>query len=211
MKKTLYFEGAGCEGTQRNDVENCRIRTAFTNNDGKKIYLELMSGAIPEGHLYVDFCHYITLDKDDCNESRIKEVERQLNGLSYTKVDILKLVNEKLNCSFDEIVILPWLSGYYVHEKTARGCNKYSLMEDFTNIPERTVEREHVYKEVAKEYFENIYKEHIEKNPKSAHLLSKYGTWSLVSMDDKTMTLKSHTYKELIDDDQRIKVFEINY
>ena len=31
MKKTLYFEGAGC--VPRNDVENCRIRTAFTNKD----------------------------------------------------------------------------------------------------------------------------------------------------------------------------------
>ena len=39
--KTLYFEGAGCIGTQVNDVENCRIRTAFRDNDGKEIYLEL--------------------------------------------------------------------------------------------------------------------------------------------------------------------------
>lgn len=30
--KTLYFEGAGC--IPANDVENCRIRTAFTNKAG---------------------------------------------------------------------------------------------------------------------------------------------------------------------------------
>ncbi|MFG6378277.1 MAG: hypothetical protein K1W19_08190 [Lachnospiraceae bacterium] len=34
MKKTLYFEGAGCVSC--NDVENFRIRTAFTNKGGKK-------------------------------------------------------------------------------------------------------------------------------------------------------------------------------
>ena len=42
MKKTLYFEGAGWGHC--NDVENCRIRTAFTNKDGKKIYIEFLSG-----------------------------------------------------------------------------------------------------------------------------------------------------------------------
>lgn len=42
MKKTLYFEGAGC--VPCNDVENCRIRTAFTNKEGKKIYIEFLSG-----------------------------------------------------------------------------------------------------------------------------------------------------------------------
>lgn len=44
MSKILYFEGAGMEGTQKNDVENCRIRTAFTNDLGEKIYLEVTSG-----------------------------------------------------------------------------------------------------------------------------------------------------------------------
>ena len=43
MEKTLYFEGAGCSGTKRNDVENCRIRTAFHNDKGESIYLELTS------------------------------------------------------------------------------------------------------------------------------------------------------------------------
>lgn len=34
MSKTLYFEGAGC--ISAGEVANCRIRTAFTNDDGKK-------------------------------------------------------------------------------------------------------------------------------------------------------------------------------
>ena len=40
-KKILYFEGAGC--ISAGEVANCRIRTAFTNNDGKKIYIEFTS------------------------------------------------------------------------------------------------------------------------------------------------------------------------
>ena len=39
MTKTLYFEGAGC--VPRGEVENCRIRAAFTNDNGEKNYLEM--------------------------------------------------------------------------------------------------------------------------------------------------------------------------
>ena len=42
--KTLYFEAAGCY-ILHNDVESGRIRTAFTNRDGKKrINLEKICG-----------------------------------------------------------------------------------------------------------------------------------------------------------------------
>lgn len=41
MKKTLYFEGAGC--VPCGEVENCRIRTAFRDADGRAIYLEITS------------------------------------------------------------------------------------------------------------------------------------------------------------------------
>lgn len=41
--KTLYFEAAGCY-ILHNDVESGRIRTAFTNRDGKKVYIELICG-----------------------------------------------------------------------------------------------------------------------------------------------------------------------
>ena len=39
MSKTLYFEGAGC--VPRGDLENCRIRTAFHLDNGKRVYLEI--------------------------------------------------------------------------------------------------------------------------------------------------------------------------
>lgn len=37
--KTLYFEGAGC--VDYNNVGNCRIRTAFTNDKNEKFTLNL--------------------------------------------------------------------------------------------------------------------------------------------------------------------------
>lgn len=90
MEKVLWFEGAGCENTWRNDVPNCRIRTAFMNDEGRWVYLELMAGGINreqarsyagkagwkagDQYCHVDSAHYITDDPaiDDCNENRLE-------------------------------------------------------------------------------------------------------------------------------------------
>lgn len=157
-KKVLYFEGAGCEGTQKNDVENCRIRTAFTNNDGKKIYLELGSGCrytenkkgelekTSDTALHVDFCHYITGDLDDCNINRL-DIERDgkiSKIFDYCKKDILTLVNKYCNCSFTDVVILPEFENYRVHA----GKGNYNFMENHQLNPERTAKREAAYKDM---------------------------------------------------------------
>ena len=227
-KRTLYFEGAGC--TQVNDVENCRIRTAFRNDDGQLIYLEMWSGynhfwkthgkngrplknkklVSVDGFIICDYCHYITPDKDDCNQS-VLPCERKTTHMEYTKQNILDFVNKNCNCSFENVVILPEFSGYHVHDKSAAAYNKYSLMDDFVDIPERTAERQRIYYEVAKEHFNKIYDAHIDRNPRAARLKSKYGSWLIVEMTDKTMTLRNHTYKELIDDSERIVTFDVNY
>lgn len=132
--KTLYFEGAGC--VPSNDVENCRIRTAFTNKEGKKIYLELISGCIrtkieygkngrklknpkwitEDGYLWCDFCHYITDDPtiDDCNYNRLPCERNMEDNLKYTKENILDFVNKNCNADFDNIVVLDNLAGYRV-------------------------------------------------------------------------------------------------
>lgn len=130
MKKVLYFEGAGCENTYRGELSNCRIRTAFTNSEGKKIYLEILGyektqddakkyNRYPNYNIgdaigFIDFCHYITDDPkiDDCNNSRLS-YERNGN-ISYSYKGILDFVNEKCNCSFDSIEILGSLTGYRV-------------------------------------------------------------------------------------------------
>lgn len=231
MAKILYFEGAGCEGTQVNDVENCRIRTALRTDGGREFYLELLSGcenyrkyeapptAVKKkfGHDYyytcpnmiiVDFCFELHNGNGDCNTNR-HPIERKRTGLTYTKANILKLVNENLGCSFDDVVILPWLSGYRVHSGNPK--RKYNLMDNYIDIPARTAERNRIYHEVARDHFNRIYQRHIKANPRVAHLLSKYETWSLVKYTDKTITIRSHTYRELIDDAERVHTFRVNY
>lgn len=229
--RTLYFEGAGCEGTNVNDVENCRLRTAFKVPDGREFYLELLSGcenyqkyeapptAVKKRYEYdyyytcpdmiiVDFCFEIHNGNGDCNSFR-HPIERNRTGLAYTKANILKLVNENLGGDFTEVVVLPWLAGYRVHSGNPK--RKYNLMDDYVDIPERTAERNRVYHEVAKSYFNRIYQSHIKANPKAARLLSEYETWSLVKYTDKTITIRSHTYKELIDDNERVHTFKVKY
>lgn len=130
-KKVLYFEGAGC--VPCNDVENCRIRTAFTNKEGKKIYVEFISGykhtvvgynkkgdqkiVSEDGYLYCDYCFYITDDSeiDDCNKSRLEcERNSDIEKVKYTKENILNFVNKYCNADFDEIVVLDNLAGFRV-------------------------------------------------------------------------------------------------
>lgn len=90
--KTLYFEAAGCY-ILHNDVESGRIRTAFTNRDGKKVYIELICGY---GYMFCDSCHYITDDPkiNDCMESRLPcERNLYIKKVRYTKENILNVVN----------------------------------------------------------------------------------------------------------------------
>lgn len=147
MKKILYFEGAGC--VPCNGVENCRIRTAFTNKEGKKIYIELFAGVKntlieygkkgkklkrprwekEDGFLWCDFCHYITDNEniDDCNYSRLSCERNTEERPKYTKENILKFVNENCSADFDEIVVLDNLAGFRVHS----GKGKYNTSERY--------------------------------------------------------------------------------
>lgn len=172
--KVLYIEGAGCVHAHGNsDVENCRIRTAFTNNDGQKIYLEMISNEInkynekvysEKGYKlgdcigWIDFLHYITNDPkiDDCNESRLP-FERHYSFL-FTKENILKFINEKLNCSFDKIQILNKLTGYYVHTgKHTDDFSQYNYGDEFPYDDEKTQKRL-AKKAELKAYFEQFMK-----------------------------------------------------
>lgn len=225
--KTLYFEGVGCENTYRGEVPNCRIRTAFTNNNGEKIYLEILGyeeskddekkyKRYPEYNVgdaigFIDACFYITDDPevDDANYSRLPYE----GNISYSYNGLLEFVNEKLNCSFNEVVILPWLSGYNVHSGKGRynTSERYNFTEDFNYIPEQAKERKRVYNEVATEYFDNIYKKNSKLNNAEGLYKPMRKAHSLLDMDDNTMTIRSHTYKELINDNERVKVFEIMF
>ncbi|MBD5534534.1 MAG: hypothetical protein HDQ99_02520 [Lachnospiraceae bacterium] len=175
MKKILYFEGAGC--VPCNDVENCRIRTAFTNKEGKKIYIELLSGykhikieygkngkklekpkmVSEDGFLYCDYCYYITEDPeiDDCNKSRLScEHNPEMEKVKYTKENILAFVNENCNADFDEIVVLDNLAGFRVHNDSGKynTSERYNYGDVFNYDADLTIRRKKKVKEMKKEF-----------------------------------------------------------
>lgn len=116
-KKILYFEAAGC--VSAGEVVNRRIRTAFTNDNGKKVYIEFTSYTVSDLG-FCDYCHYITNDPsiDDCNESRLL-CER--NGqFVYTYEGIKNFINANCNASFDEIIVLDNLAGYRVFNNSGK-------------------------------------------------------------------------------------------
>jgi len=147
-KKTLYFEGAGMSETKRNDLNNCRIRTAFINLDGKEIYLELGSGNIynkkekeidKKYFLVVDHLFYIVEGIGDENKTGITKDRQDLReNYNYSNKDITKWINKNLNCNFDNIEILPDLAGYRVHAEN-RG---YNLADNFIYNKDLTAKRE---------------------------------------------------------------------
>lgn len=175
MKKTLYFEGAGCVSC--NDVENCRIRTAFTNKDGKKIYIELLSGCkntkieydkngkklknpkwiSEEGYLTCDYCFYITEDPtiDDCNQSALDcEHNQNIEKVKYTKENILAFVNQYCNADFEEIVILDDLAGYRVHADSGKynTPERYNFGDVFNYNADLTKRRREKVEEMKKNF-----------------------------------------------------------
>ena len=144
MKKVLYFEGAGC--VPRGEVENCRIRTAFHNDKGEAIYLEITGFEVTKNSRpslkkytnagFIDFCFYIKGD-DDANKHVIKGMRDK--DFEYTKAEILNIVNS-LGCSFDEVVILPDLAGYRVHGDHGQ----YNFGDEFKFNAELTARAEEI-------------------------------------------------------------------
>lgn len=146
--KILYFEGAGlfdCEHSKANakaGVSNLRIRTAFHDNNGRSIYLELTS-YIPlaarkgktrkkqrlmenDPNLYmtsVDFCYY----DFDCNGERPQYSRKPF---PYEHEAILNFINELPDVSFDDFMVLPNLGGYRVHREKKTPC-PYNYGDEF--------------------------------------------------------------------------------
>ena len=202
--KTLFFEGAGC--VPRGDVENCRIRTAFTNDDGKKIYLEL-SGMEVTKHTpdrlknfqnvgFVDHCHYITDEKpnDDCNKYKLT-IERRTH-FEYSKQGILDFVNSQLDCSFDQIIVTDIFDWYLVHN-----YGSYNFMEDFNYNPEKA--------EKARKAFHDI-----DMRIRN-QLNEKYSKISLHSIGDHDITVRFYASNESmsahgLDPDKRFMTIPID-
>lgn len=203
MKKTLYFEGAGC--VPCGEVENCRIRTAFHNDKGEAIYLEItgvevtnrMSSQLKK-YTYagvIDSCHYI-LGDDDENKHSIHN--RNEKTFEYTKAEILHIVNS-LGCSFDQVVILPFLAGYRVF-KDHEG---YNFGDEFQFNAERTVRAEEI-----ESHFYNLEKSEGKQypnfslwvdqtNPEMFHLLRHFNGynrhWSIQNTENWQETIEETT------------------
>ena len=120
--KTLIFEGAGWAGADTSkgtDVTNCRIRTRIRNNNGRLVYLEMgcchfdkKTKYIPkyaEGLEYathIDSVHFVDAkwDKRTCHSSSLSHLTEV--HFEYNKENIIKYVNDNLNCSFDKIEVI---------------------------------------------------------------------------------------------------------
>ena len=144
--RTLFFEGAGC--VPRGDVENCRIRTAFTNDDGDMVYLELSGMEVTKNTApkfqnfqncaFVDYCYILS-------EGKVNH--RYDNGrvnFEYCKQEILNFVNGYLHCSFENIIITDEFDGYRVHKD--RGG--YNLMEHFNYDPVKAEKARQAFKKI---------------------------------------------------------------
>lgn len=173
--RTLFFEGAGWDGckAEYNNI-NCRIRTAFHNNDGKKIYIEINGvhpnqyalkeakangETLPTTHLYVDIAFYITDDNsvDDCNESRIKTIDyKEQQKIEYTLENIRDFINNNFNCSFESVAVLDNLAGFRVFADVKRdglGTSKsYNFGDTFNYDEETTTKRIEKVKELSENF-----------------------------------------------------------
>jgi hypothetical protein len=150
--KILYFEGAGC--VPRGEVENCRIRTAFTNKEGRQIYLELSGSEnayelkpkikqIKGSFGWIDHCEYIDEGDYDGGVKKIQGLKASPNvnyQYNYTKAEILRIVNDILGGDFDAIMVLPDLSGYRVH----KGKGKCNFGDEFVYDEKRTKQAERI-------------------------------------------------------------------
>lgn len=169
-EKVLYFEGAGCEDTCRGEISNCRIRTAFTNKEGRKIYLEL-SGyektgedekkyhrfeeyKIGDAIGFVDSCHYISNDKSIDDENMLRLPCERKSNIRYSYMGILDFVNRQCKCSFDSIEVLGDLSGYRVFsDKTRETSNTYKAY-NYGDEFEYNTELENIRKEINKYFYD---------------------------------------------------------
>jgi len=183
--KILFFEGAGC--VERGDVENCRIRTAFRNDEGKGFYLELsgieknkftakwvgeyMNGAT------VDYCYELDEDGNgDCNETRVIGIERK--HFEYSKDGIIGFVNRNFNCSFDAMYATDWFFGYRVHGDNG----KANFMDDFNFDFDLAERRRNTYNDIDASI--------------RRKLQSKYSKISLIGMDENSISIRYHASDE---------------
>lgn len=197
MTKVLYFEGAGMEIYEEgSNVGNYRIRTAFLNNEGNSIYLELGGHKFndkkkSEWRSHVDYVFNIN------NEEKIYQCPKNdMNG--YTKEEITKWVNKTFNTNFEDIEVLHDMEGYRVHGDNG---NK-NLMDNHILNRKRTEARIKAYNDIDMYY--------------RTKLNEKYSKIGLLKMDNDTITIRCYASKESLirnglSEDDRERTINITY
>lgn len=179
LQKVLYFEGAGWDKSERaGAVGNCRIRTAFTTQTGKKIYFEASAWMPSEEQIYyynhnpenvdkmqrgkiyaaVSSLFYITdeIDKNGYNVSdeNIHTIKRENRHLiEWSPESLLAFVRSLGGCFF-AVKCLDNLAGYRVHSNTPNykngNTNNYNYGDEFHYNAEQTERRIAKYNEIYK-------------------------------------------------------------
>ena len=180
--KVLFFEGAGC--VERGDVENCRIRTAFTTNDGKQVYLELwgveVNDRTPAKYKQyknvglVDYCIY----SENGSEEKHYDFDIETRSFEYSKQGILNFVNLFLDCNFTDIKILDEFDCYFVH----KGNGGYNFIEDYTHNENRS--------QSARKAFYNLDMEIRKK------MGEEYSQIRLINVEDNSITVQCYSSNE---------------
>ena len=109
----LLFVGNGWDYPPRYEDDPCnhRISTEFTNKDGKRFFVEFCRAVKGDGFI---ISWAIDRDKEiECEGDSLRQNEyynyrglmRRKFDLSYTKSNLLKLVNEEFDCLFRNIIV----------------------------------------------------------------------------------------------------------
>lgn len=170
-KKVLYFEGAGMPGSSSTDVGNCRIRTAFSLDDGTRVFLGLSEWAKPSKSLK-DARRYSgwnapqqVATADLYNIKSDKRIQTSSEVTSWSLAGICEYVNS-LGASFDAVVVLQNMAGYRVFKESSSAMRKtnirrYNYGDKFRYKPRLTAKRQEIFEkiyELEKEELEQDYK-----------------------------------------------------
>ena len=123
VSKLIKFEGAGWAGadsSKATDMLNCRVRTTFINDFGKKIYLEMSyfdnrSGrSESKWHKGFEMPWHIwhlfyTDDKDKCRSADFGKPHEIV--MDFNKKNVLWFLNHTCNASFTELETINWENG----------------------------------------------------------------------------------------------------
>ena len=194
-QKILYVEGAGC--AYYGGI-NCRLRTAFTTNEGQKIYFECWTAHQYEKHkpisdyIVVDFAGYIRDDNELDYNTPLGRTS--LPDVPYNATNILKVINKNFKTNFIKIEVIEHPFGtYYVH-KDGGG---YNMGDEYQRDRKAEQQRHAIYN-----YFYDY-----EKNV----LNKKYPNFGMVNKGHKTTVsvyYNCYTHKYEI---ENIFNFNFNY